>query len=109
MEVGTLPKAGFVLKYNKNNPEHLIVKINGKLETKKVTVSGVVIVNYGKPIKFKGSALLNDGDSIYLEPDGLTVLRSGGKVIDVKPIDGKRILLGLKIEKSFIAYATEEA
>jgi len=109
MEVGTLPKAGFMLKYNKNNPEHLIVKINGKLETKKVSIAGVAIVNYGKPIEFKGSALMNNGDAIYLEPDGLTVLRSGGKVTDVKPIDGKRVLLGLKIEKTFIAYATEEA
>lgn len=109
MIVGQLPKDGFVIKYNKNNPEHLIVKIGGKLTTKKVSVSGAVIVNYGNPIKFSGSATMKNGDLLYLEPDGLTVLKSGAKVSDIEPIDGKRVLLGLKLDKTFIAYATEEA
>tara|TARA_R110000772_G_scaffold137506_1_gene246436 strand:+ start:232 stop:561 length:330 start_codon:yes stop_codon:yes gene_type:complete len=109
MLVGQLPKEGFVLKYNKNNPQHLIVKISGKLTSSKVSVSGTVIVNYGNPIHFKDSSAMKNGDLLYLEPDGLTVLRNGGKVSDIEPIDGRRVLLGLKLDKTFIAYATEEA
>lgn len=107
--VGHLPKAGFVIKYYKSNPAQLIVKINGKLTAKKVSISGLVVVNYGESIEFKGGAKLNNGDKIYLEPDGLTVLKSGAKVTDIDTIDGKRVMLGLMLDKTFIAYATDEA
>ena len=90
-----MPKAGFVIKYYKSNPTQLIVKINGKLTAKKVSISGLVVVNYGKSIEFKGM--------------GEFVLKNGAKVTDIDTIDGKRVMLGLMLDKTFIAYATDEA
>jgi|LWDU01.1.fsa_nt_gi hypothetical protein len=107
--VGEMPPEGFVLHYYKNNPDQLIVKIKGTLSRKKVSISGLVIVNYGKPIEFKGDAKLKNGDKIYLEPDGLTILKDYANVSDIEPIDGRRVMLGLMLEKTFIAYATDEA
>ncbi len=99
---------GFVLDYWTSNPEQCIVKIQGKLKGKKVTLKGLVNVGYTKDIIFDDSVLLEDGDSIWCEPDGLVVLRSGATDEQIESINDMKVQIGVYFDGTFLAHPTVE-
>ena len=56
-------------------PEQKIVKAQCELKGKKATFKVVVNLNYAGETYYEDTATLQDGDSIYAEPDGLVILR----------------------------------
>ena len=56
-------------------PEQKIVKAQAELKGKKITIKAVVNLNYAGETYYEDTATLQDGDSIYAEPDGLVILR----------------------------------
>ena len=99
---------GFVLDYWTSNPEQLIVKIQGTLKGKTVKLKGLVNINQGAEIHFDDSAKLEDGDSVWCEPDGLVVLRSGATDEQIEPINDMKVQIGVYFDKTFLAHATVE-
>ena len=106
--VGDEYPTGFVLDYWKSNPEQLIVKIQGTLKGKTVKLKGLVNINQGAEIHFDDSAKLEDGDSVWCEPDGLVVLRSGATDEQIEPINDMKVQIGVYFDKTFLAHATVE-
>jgi len=107
--VGKELQAGFVLDYWKCHPSQKIVKIQGSLEDQVVTLKVSVNVAYGGELYFEDQALLDEGDSIYAEPDGLTVLKSGADTSQIERINGERVQVGVYINETFLAHPTIEA
>ena len=56
-------------------PEHKIVKAQCELKGNKATFKVVVNLNYNGETYYEDTVTLQDGDSIYAEPDELVVLR----------------------------------
>ena len=106
--VGDEYPTGFVLDYWKSNPEQLIVKIQGTLKGKTVKLKGLVNVNQTGEIHFDDSAKLEDGDSVWCEPEGLVVLRSGATDEQIEPINDMKVQIGVYFNKTFLAHATVE-
>ena len=100
--------SGFVLDYWKSNPESLIVKVQGSLKGKTVKLKGLVNVNQGGEIHFDDKAKLEDGDSVWCEPDGLVVLRSGATDEQIESIDNMKVKIGIYFDKKFLAHPTVE-
>jgi len=99
---------GFVLDYWTSNPEQCIIKIQGTLKGKTVKLKGLVNINQGGEIHFDDSAKLEDGDSIWCEPDGLVVLRAGATDEQIEPINDMKVQIGVYFDKTFLAHATVE-
>ena len=106
--VGDEYPTGFVLDYWKSNPEQLIVKIQGTLKGKTVKLKGLVNINQGAEIHFDDSAKLEDGDSVWCEPDGLVVLRSGATDEQIEPINDMKVQIGVYFDGTFLAHPTVE-
>ena len=100
---------GFVLDHWECHPAQCVIKIQGTLNTKKVTLKGLVNVGYTKDVIFNDSVLLEDGDSVWCEPDGLVVLRSGGTDEQIEPINDMKVQIGVYFDKTFLAHPTVEA
>ena len=99
---------GFVLDYWKCHPEQCVVKIQGTLKNKKVSLKGLVNVGYTNDIVFDDSAALEDGDSIWCESDGLVVLRSGATDEQIEPINNMKVQIGVYFDGTFLAHPTVE-
>ena len=99
---------GFVLDYWTSNPEQCIIKIQGTLKGKTVKLKGLVNINQGAEIHFDDSAKLEDGDSVWCEPDGLVVLRAGATDEQIEPINDMKVQIGVYFDKTFLAHATVE-
>jgi len=99
---------GFVLDYWTSNPEQLIIKVQGTLKGKTVKLKGLVNVNQSNEIYFDDSVKVEDGDSIWCEPDGLVVLRSGATDEQIEPIDDIKVQVGVYFDKTFLAHSTIE-
>lgn len=106
--VGDEYPAGFVLDYWKSNPEQLIVKIQGTLKGKTVKLKGLVNVNQSGEIHFDDKAKLEDGDSVWCEPEGLVVLRSGATDEQIEPINDMKVQIGVYFNKTFLSHPTIE-
>lgn len=99
---------GFVLDYWTSNPEHLIIKIQGTLADNLVSLKGLVNVGQTDEIHFDDSVELEDGDSIWCEPDGLVVLRSGATDEQIEPINDMKVQVGVYFDGTFLAHPTVE-
>lgn len=99
---------GFVLGYWTSNPEQCIVKIQGTLKGKTVKLKGLVNVNQGGEIYFDDKVKLENGDSVWCEPDGLVVLRSGATDEQIEPINDMKVQIGVYFDKTFLAHPTVE-
>ena len=99
---------GFVLDYWTSNPEQCIIKIQGTLKGKTVKLKGLVNINQTGEIHFDDKANLEDGDTVWCEPDGLVVLRSGATDEQIEPINDMKVQIGVYFNKTFLAHATVE-
>lgn len=107
--VGSALEPGFILDYWKCHPAQKIVKIQGELDEQTVSLRVSVNVAYSGELFFEDTAILDDGDSIYAEPDGLTVLKSGADISQIDRINGERVQIGVYIDGTFLAHPTTEA
>jgi len=107
--IGQDHNKGFILDYWECNPKQCIIKVQGTLKNKKVSLKGLVNVGYTNDIVFDDSAALEDGDSVWCEPDGLVVLRSGGTDEQIEPINDMKVQIGVYFDKTFLAHPTVEA
>jgi len=100
--------SGFVLDYWKSNPESLIVKVQGSLKGKTVKLKGLVNVGQSGEIYFDDKAKLEDGDSVWCEPDGLVVLRAGATDEQIESIKDMKVQVGVYFDNTFLANPTVE-
>jgi hypothetical protein len=70
-----LPESGVHTVYFPVEPERKIVKAQCELKGNKATFKVVVNLNYNGETYYEDTVTLQDGDSIYAEPDELVVLR----------------------------------
>jgi hypothetical protein len=97
---------GLVLDYWTSNPEQLIIKVQGTLNNNVVNLKGLVNVGHTNEIHFEDSVEVEDYDSIWCEPDGLVVLRSGATDEQIEPINNMKVQIGTYFDGTFIANPT---
>jgi len=108
IEEGTPYEKGLVLDYWACDPRQLIVKIQGTLEDNFISLKVVVNAAQGGEIYLEDDAYLDDGDRIYAEPDGLTVLRSGATVDQIEKIGEQIVQIGSFFDGTFLTHPTVE-
>jgi len=99
---------GFILDYWVCAPEQLVVKIQGTLDENLVSLKVIVNVAQNGEMYFEDDAYLDDGDHIYAEPDGLTVLRSGATVDQIEKIGEQIVQIGSFFDGTFLTHPTVE-
>lgn len=99
---------GFVMDYWTCAPEQLIVKIQGTLEGNLITLKVVVNALQQGELYFEDSAVLENGDRIYAESDGLTVLRAGATTHQIELIGEQLVQIGTFFDGTFLAHPTVE-
>jgi hypothetical protein len=99
---------GFYRDYWTCRPETLILKIQGDLVGNELTLMVIVNVKQSGELKFSDVATLAEGDRIFAEPDGLTILTSGATTDQIERINGQLVQVGSFFEGTFLAHPTVE-
>lgn len=99
---------GVMPMYITRDPKNLIVKIKAVLDGDDVTLSAVVNVGMTGEIYLNGFTTLVDGDRIYAEPDGLTILESNANVDQINKICDQHILLAVYTGGTLMTFQTVE-
>lgn len=96
------------MDYFECEPKVRIVKIQASLEDGFASFKVVVNINQTGDIYYEDSEVLEDGDRIYAEPDGLTILKPLASEDNLTPINGEKVLIGIYNEGSLILFPTVE-
>jgi hypothetical protein len=90
-------------------PETLIVKIQGSLVGTTLSLSVVVNYKMAGELFFTDTTEVTDGDTVWAEPDGLTVLKAGGILDQIEPIgDDYKVQIGSYFDGTFLTHPTTE-
>ena len=108
MQEGNDIGKGFVMDYWQCQPEQLVVKIQGTLNENEVDIRVVVNAQQQGEMYFEDSAILDDGDRVYCEPDGLVVLRAGATDEQIELINESRVQIGTYFDGTFLSHPTVE-
>ena len=104
-----LPDKGVQHIYFPVAPEHKIVKAQAKLKGKKLSIKAVVNLNYEGETFYEDSVTLQDGDSIYAEPDGLVVLRGEAQPeVNLNGWDGQYIHIAEYVDGVVLLFVSKE-
>jgi hypothetical protein len=99
---------GVVMDYQSCDPKQRIVKIQASLEDAYASLRVVVNIGYSGELKFEDQTLLEDGDRIFAEPDGLTILKPEASTDQIEQINGETVLIGIYTGGSLILFPTVE-
>ena len=99
---------GIFMDYIQCDPAQRIVKIQAELIGDSLEIRAVVNVGFGGEIYYADSAILEDGDRIYAEPDGLTILKPQAGHERINPINGEIVLIGVYSMGTLILFPTIE-
>jgi hypothetical protein len=90
-------------------PSRKIVKCQAELKGKKAKIKAVVNLNYKGENYYQDEVTLQDGDSIYAEPDGLVALRDSAQPeFNLTGWDGEYIHLGSYIDGVLMLFVSVE-
>ncbi len=107
--VGEEYEKGFISAPLECPPETLIVKIQGSLVDMTVNLSVVINYKMAGELFFTDTTGIEDGDTVWAEPDGLTVLKAGGILDQIEPIgDDYRVQIGSYFDGTFLTHPTTE-
>jgi hypothetical protein len=101
-------QAGIVMDYQTCPPNQRIVKIQASLENAHISIRASVNIGYTGDLRFEDEADLVDGDRIYAEPDGLTILKPEASTDQIEQINGETVLIGIYTGESLILFPTVE-
>jgi len=99
---------GVVVKYMACLPDIRIVKVKASLNESVAQISAVVNICMSGELFFDDFADLVDGDRIYAEPEGLSILSSGASDEAIQPINGEKVLIATYSGGSLFVFHTIE-
>jgi len=99
---------GVFMDYIECEPAQRIVKIQASLTDEQIDIRAAVNIGLAGELYFSDSATLEDGDRIYAEPDGLTILKSGANYERIVPINGEIVIIGVYSRGTLTLFPTIE-
>jgi len=104
-----LPESGVHHIYFTATPSQKIVKAQCELKGNKAVFKVVVNLNYAGETFYEDKVTLQDGDSVYAEPDGLVVLRGEAQPeVNLIGWDGQYIHIAEYLDGIVLLFVSKE-